>query len=182
KRARFLREPAHILMTTPESLEVMLISQKREARDVLKHLSMVVIDEVHAFAGDDRGAHLMALLERLTQLAGPDLQRVGLSATVGKPEALGARIQGSSTRPSVLVDPPRPPSQRRLVVDWLESPEALAAEAGRLAVGKKSLVFVQSRAEAERVAAQLDGRGIEVAVHHSAEIGRASCRERGERR
>ena len=77
-----------ILLTTPESLEVMLISARPEAREMLKGVRLVVIDEIHAFAGDDRGWHLLAVLERISRLAGRELQRIGLSATVGNPEEL----------------------------------------------------------------------------------------------
>lgn len=98
-RARFLREPAHVLMITPESLEVMLIRQRTDARTLLRGLSAVVIDEVHAFAADDRGAHLVSILERLAHFCGHDVQRIGLSATVGNPDAIGAWFAGSSQRP-----------------------------------------------------------------------------------
>jgi ATP-dependent helicase Lhr and Lhr-like helicase len=77
-----------ILLTTPESLEVMLISARPAAREMLKGVRLVVIDEIHAFAGDDRGWHLLAVLERVSRLAGRELQRIGLSATVGNPAEL----------------------------------------------------------------------------------------------
>ena len=54
---------------------------------------MVIVDEIHAFAGDDRGWHLLSVLERISRLAGREIQRIGLSATVGNPEAL-ARLAG----------------------------------------------------------------------------------------
>src|SRR5690606_42163891 len=57
----------------------------------------ILVDEVHAFAGDDRGWHLLAVLERLTRVAGRPIQRVGLSATVGNPEELLTWLQGSGT-------------------------------------------------------------------------------------
>lgn len=63
-KQRFRSAPAHILMTTPESLEVMMISARTDARALFQGLSAIIIDEVHAFAGDDRGAHLASLLER----------------------------------------------------------------------------------------------------------------------
>src|SRR5436190_20450225 len=94
RRGRFRRDPAHVLMTTPESLEVMLISKKTDARQLFASLEMVIVDEVHAFAGDDRGAHLAAILERLTRFCGRDLQRIGLSATVGNPLLIGQWLQG----------------------------------------------------------------------------------------
>ena len=61
ERRQFLKEPAELLMTTPESLEVMLVSRRVDARTLFGDLRIVVIDEVHALAGTDRGAHLMSV-------------------------------------------------------------------------------------------------------------------------
>ena len=167
RKQRFRESPAHILMTTPESLEVMLISERTDARAIFAGLSAVVIDEVHAFAGDDRGAHLAALLERVGSLCGRDIQRIGLSATVGNPHVIGEWLQGSSTRPFRLVDPPRPPPQRDLRVELCDDIGHAALAIAQRARGKKSLVFVESRAKAERVAHALSGSGVEVFIHHS---------------
>jgi ATP-dependent helicase Lhr and Lhr-like helicase len=166
-RKRFKDAPCHLLMTTPESLEVMLVSQKTDATALFGNLRMVIIDEVHAFAADDRGAHLVSLLERLTRLSGNDIQRIGLSATVGNPAEIGAWLQGSSERPFRLVDPPKPAAQRQLAICYREDLATAADDIGRLARGRKSLVFVESRAGAERVAQALSGRGVEVFIHHS---------------
>jgi ATP-dependent Lhr-like helicase len=68
-RRRILRDRPDILLTTPESLEAMLVSSKVDPREAFADLRAVVIDEVHAFAGDDRGWHLLFVLERLTRLA-----------------------------------------------------------------------------------------------------------------
>jgi ATP-dependent Lhr-like helicase len=168
RKAAFRLNPAHILMTTPESLEVMMVSARTDARALFPELSAVIIDEVHAFAGDDRGAHLASLLERLSALTGRDLQRIGLSATVGNPEAIGRWLQGSSKRPFRLVDPPRPRAERELRVRLCDGVEEAAFRIAGVARGRKSLVFVESRAKAERVAAALEGRGVEVFIHHSA--------------
>jgi ATP-dependent Lhr-like helicase len=167
RKGRFRAQPSHLLMTTPESLEVMLISARNDARALFQHLSMVVVDEVHAFAGDDRGAHLASLLERLVGICGRDVQRVGLSATVGNPQVIGQWLQGSSERRFRLVDPPREKPQRRLRLDFCEDLEEAARGIAGLAKGKKSLVFVESRARAERVAHALAGSGVEVFIHHS---------------
>lgn len=167
KKKGFRGTPAHILMTTPESIEVMLISARTDARALFENLSAVVVDEVHAFAGDDRGAHLAAILERLGTLCGRDIQRLGLSATVGNPQVIGEWLQGSSNRPFRLVDPPRPKVQRALHVDLCEDIGTAARGIAHLARGKKSLVFVESRSKAERVAHALDGSGVEVFIHHS---------------
>ena len=94
-RQRILRDPPDILLTTPESLEAMLISLKVEHGRLFAGLRAVVVDEVHAFAGDDRGWHLLAVLERLTRVTGRPIQRIGLSATVGNPAELLGWLQGS---------------------------------------------------------------------------------------
>ncbi len=164
---RFRREPAHILMTTPESIEVMLISEKTDARALFAGLGTIIVDEVHAFAGDDRGAHLVSLLERLTTFCGRDIQRIGLSATVGNPDVIGRWLQGSSRREFRLVDPPRPAAARALSIDYAEDIEHAARGIAQKARGHKSLVFVESRARAEKVAQALGGSGVDVFIHHS---------------
>ena len=96
-----------MLLTTPESLEAMLISLKVEHGRLFTDLRAIVVDEVHAFAGDDRGWHLRAVLERLTRVAGRPIQRIGLSATVGNPADLLDWLQGSGRedRSAVVVSP-----------------------------------------------------------------------------
>ena len=72
-------------------------------------LRTVIIDEVHALAGSDRGAHLMSVIERLARISRHDVQRVGLSATVGNPEAILTWMQGTSSRAGRVVSPPSQP-------------------------------------------------------------------------
>jgi ATP-dependent Lhr-like helicase len=167
-RRAFAAEPTALLMTTPESLEVMLVSRGVDDAALFRDLRVVIIDEVHALAGTDRGAHLMAVLERLGRRSVHDVQRVGLSATVGNPEALLRWLQGSSSRPARVVDPPRAPAPRELLVLHREPLEALSPDAARLARGSKSLLFCQSRATAEAIAGELKREGVPVFVHHSA--------------
>ena len=168
ERRRFLREPSELLMTTPESLEVMLVSQRVDAVKLFTDLRLVVVDEVHAVAGTDRGAHLMSVLERIRRLSRHDVQRVGLSATVGNPEEILRWLQGTSQRPGVVVDPPKPPSRRQLLVVHRPDLALIAEEAARAARGAKSLFFCQSRATAEAVASHMRRAGTTVFVHHSA--------------
>lgn len=163
----FIRDPAELLMTTPESLEVMLASPRVPAEALFSGLRTVIVDEVHAFAGTDRGAHLMSVLERLAALSGHDLQRIGLSATVGNPEAILGWLAGSSRRPGVVVEPPRQPRKRQIQVALCPTPHDLAVRAASMGAGRKSLFFCQSRALAETVAERMRGRGVEVFVHHS---------------
>ena len=95
QRQRILADRPDFLLTTPESLEAMLVSTKVDPRVLFSGLQAVVVDEIHAFAGDDRGWHLLAVLERLSRIAGREVQRIGLSATVGNPEFLVSWLQGS---------------------------------------------------------------------------------------
>ncbi len=167
-RRQQLKSPAELLMTTPESLEVMLISQRVDASLLFKDLRMVIIDEVHALAGSDRGAHLMSVLERLAALSQHDVQRVGLSATVGNPAEIAEWLRGSSARASVVIDPPHAPAPRELLIVLREELSQLARDAARLARGRKSLLFCQSRATTEAMAEHMRRAGVEVFVHHSA--------------
>jgi ATP-dependent Lhr-like helicase len=168
EKRNFIRAPCELLMTTPESLEVMLVSPRVPADRLFADLRMVVIDEIHAMSGTDRGAHLMSVLERLADRSKHDVQRVGLSATVGNPAEILRWLQGSSRRPSMVVDPPKKPTRRELTITMRDRLSGLASDAASLALGKKSLFFCQSRAATEAVAGQMRAAGIEVFVHHSA--------------
>jgi len=99
ERAAMLRDPPDILITTPESLFLLLTSR---ARETLRGIETVIVDEVHAVAGTKRGAHLALSLERLEHLIGQPVQRVGLSATQRPLEEIGRFVSG--TREIELVD------------------------------------------------------------------------------
>ena len=105
RRRRIVREPPDLLLTTPESIEVLLVSNRTEPRVLFRDLQAVVVDELHAFAGDDRGWHLLAVLERVGRLADREVQRLGLSATIGNPEALLDWLAPASSRPRRVVAP-----------------------------------------------------------------------------
>lgn len=167
-RRRFVREPAELLMTTPESLEVMLVSRRIDERRVFADLRVVIVDEVHALAGTDRGGHLLSVIERLADVSRHDVQRVGLSATVGNPEVILGWLGGTSRRPGRVVDPPRGASRRQVLVAHREGLAEVARDAARVARGQKSLFFCQSRATTEAVAEGMRRAGTEVFVHHSA--------------
>jgi ATP-dependent Lhr-like helicase len=167
ERRKFAEEPAELLMTTPESLEVMLLSSWVPVARLFADLRVVIIDEIHAMAGTDRGAHLMSVLERLARFTTNDVQRIGLSATVGNPAEILEWLCGSSKRDGLVVDPPKVPSKRAVGVLLREDVTSIAQEAGVVARGKKSLLFCQSRAVTEGVAQRLRGQGTDVFVHHS---------------
>src|ERR671939_1395241 len=92
ERQRMLREPPDILITTPESLFLMLTSQ---AREILSSVETLILDEVHAVAGTKRGAPLALSVERLQRLTGEPFQRIGLSATQRPLEEIGRFVSGA---------------------------------------------------------------------------------------
>lgn len=167
ERKQFLKEPADLLMTTPESLEVMLVSSRVPTAKLFPDLRYVIIDEVHAMAGVDRGAHLMSVIERIARFTDNDVLRVGLSATVGNPENILTWLQGTSKREGVVVDPPKVPAARKLMVHLDGTVAAVADRAATKAKGHKSLFFCESRALTELIAERLRDRGTDVFVHHS---------------
>ncbi|MBY6363246.1 DEAD/DEAH box helicase [Rhodococcoides corynebacterioides] len=168
-RQRILVTRPDILLTTPESLEAMLVSTKVDPRVFFAGLRAVVVDEIHAFAGDDRGWHLLAVLERLSRIAGRPLQRIGLSATVGNPEFLSSWLQGSyDDRPTSVVAPSasvgQPPD---VTVDFVHSISNAAKIITALHRGEKRLVFVDSRRRAEELGAALRENGVTTYLSHS---------------
>lgn len=175
-RQRILRDPPDILLTTPESLEAMLVSTKVEHRRFFAGLRAVVVDEVHAFAGDDRGWHLLAVLERLTRVCGRPLQRVGLSATIGNPAELLTWLQGSGrgSRPACVVSPdagvPGLDGGATAVdveLDYVGSVDNAATVLAALHRGEKRLVFCDSRALVEKLGSVLRERGITTFLSHA---------------
>ena len=168
ERKRFLKDPTELLMTTPESLEVMLVSQRVDEAKLFSDLRMVVIDEVHAIAGSDRGAHLMSVLERIARLSRHDVQRVGLSATVGNPDAILEWLKGTSQREGIVVDPPKKPGRKQLLIVHRPNLPTLAGDTAKVAKGSKSLFFCQSRSTTEAVAEYMRRARTTVFVHHSA--------------
>jgi ATP-dependent Lhr-like helicase len=166
QRKRFIADPADILLTTPESLEAMLMSARVPARALFAGLQAVIIDEVHAFANDDRGAHLSAVLERLMRYCGRDLQRIGLSATVGNPEEILTWVCGNSQRPRLVVKPPLPKAEPDVRLDFVASLDNAGHVLARLFKGEKRLVFADSRRDVEQVGNYLVGHGINAFVAH----------------
>lgn len=175
-KKKFKAEPTEILMTTPESLEVMLVSPRCPAARLFGDLRMVIIDEIHAMAGTDRGAHLMSVIERLGAFSHHDIQRVGLSATVGNPTEILQWLQGGSKRAGEVIDPPKVAASRQIQVCLYGTVLEIAQEASVRARGKKSLFFCQSRSLSESVAERMRGRGAAVFVHHSS-VSRDERRE-----
>src|SRR4051812_12116101 len=167
-KKRLLEDPPDCLLTTPESLEVMLVSASIRHDRLFAGVRAVVVDEVHAFARDDRGWHLLALLQRIGRLAGRDLQRIGLSATVGNEDDLLAWLSAGSDRPQrVLRPPPVPGPPPEVQVDYVGHIDNAATVIAALHRGEKRLVFCDSRARVEQLAAELRLRRVETFVSHS---------------
>ncbi|MBF0154645.1 MAG: DEAD/DEAH box helicase [Magnetococcales bacterium] len=160
--------PPHLLLATPESIEVILVSRRTDHRALFHNVRAVIIDEMHAFAGDDRGWHLLSVLERLTHLTGRDIQRIGLSATVGNPETLLTWVSGSSRAGGVVIHPPTPQNVRPDVqVDYVGTLGNAAIVISRLHQGEKRLVFCDSRSQVEQLSMALRSHGVETYVSHS---------------
>src|SRR3990170_4391938 len=177
-----MRRPPHILITTPESLYILLTAEG--SRDFLRTAETVIVDEIHAVAGDKRGSHLALTLERLDALCGRPLQRIGLSATQKPIAEIAALLVGTDNlRPDgtpdcaiVDVGHRRPlhlsieiPDQELGPIAthelWHEVYNRIVAQ---VQAHRTTLVFVNTRRQVERVAHHLSDRlGKEkVAAHH----------------
>ncbi len=167
-RHQILRTMPDCLLTTPESLEAMLVSRKVEHRQFFASLRAVVVDEIHAFAGDDRGWHLLFVLERIARLAPAEPQRVGLSATVGNPDQLLDWFAGHCTgTKTAVVAPSKGIAAPEIQIDYVGSLENAALVISALHRGEKRLVFCDSRSRVEQIAALLRERQIETYLSHS---------------
>ncbi len=168
RRQQILRTTPDCLLTTPESLEAMLVSRKVEHRQFFASLRAVVVDEIHAFAGDDRGWHLLFVLERISRLAPAEPQRIGLSATVGNPDQLLEWFAGHcSGNKTTVVAPSNGIAAPEVQIDYVGSLENAAIVISSLHRGEKRLVFCDSRSRVEQVAAALRSHGVETYLSHS---------------
>jgi ATP-dependent Lhr-like helicase len=176
ERNRMRKTPPHILVTTPESLFILLTSES--GRAMLKSVRSVIVDELHAVAGSKRGSHLTLSLERLDALCGRPPVRVGLSATVKPLEAMARFLVGARGEAAEIVDTGHV-RQRDLALELPRSPlEAVMANevwdelyqrlAELVQAHRTTLIFVNNRRLAERATRHLAERiGAEhVATHH----------------
>jgi len=182
ERTRMIRRPPHILITTPESLYILLTAER--SRQFLRTVRTVIVDEIHAVAGDKRGSHLALSLERLDALTGVRCQRIGLSATQKPIEEIArlltgaARVGAQDAPDCAVVDvghrrewdlsievPGQPLGPITTHELWAEVYDRLAA---LVREHRTTLIFVNTRRLAERVAHQLTTRLGEgtVAAHH----------------
>jgi len=172
-RKRQRVDPPHILLTTPESL-ALLISYE-DAPRIFKGLKRIIVDEIHALSESKRGDQLMLALSRLTTLA-PDATRLGLSATVEDPEGLGAFLSTAKAPAKVIQADPGPlPDISMLVTDepppWAGTGGAYSATAvmDEIKKHKTTLVFINTRASAElffQALWAINPENLPIGLHH----------------
>src|SRR2546422_622337 len=178
ERQEMVRRPPHILVTTPESLYLILTSER--AREMLRGVRTVIVDEIHAVARDKRGSHLALSLERLEHLTGRRLQRIGLSATQKPIEDIAAFLSGSrhpttdtcivdsghARRLDLAIEIPSSPLEAVMAAEvWEEIYERLVQ---LILEHRTTLVFVNTRRLAERLTLHLSERlgADQVTSHH----------------
>ena len=183
RKRSLLKHPSGILQITPESLEALMITRHMHIPSLFGDLRFIVIDEIHSLLRGDRGGQTFCLIERLCALAGCDPRRIGLSATIGNPEAAGRFLSAGSSRDTVIpriegakeiwrlsmehffnTDPQADEGKELLTpVPDEEEPADMAPKTADPGVGyifshtkgRKCLVFTNSREECEAVCQML---------------------------
>ena len=178
ERRRQSVKPPDLLVTTPETLQAILPGKRM--RTHLRHVRWVVIDEVHELAGDRRGVQLTVGLERLRKITDVDFQRIGLSATVGNPDQIAGFLTGARPCEVLQVSPPKeakyfvefphPTDEDNVVAQSLYTAPEAAARLNRMwelvEDHQSSLIFVNSRTNAETLGSKFHQLKRNVAVHH----------------
>ena len=165
RKQRALKDAPDILLTTPESIEAMLISTRVDSQTWFGNLQAVIVDELHAFAADDRGWHLRSVLHRLDQYLKRPLQRVGLSATVSNPQELLDWFAPTGKR--TVVGTASVSTDADVTIDYVASLENAATVIARLHRGEKRLVFCDSRSSAEQLGSMLRAHEVRTFVSHA---------------
>ena len=127
-KAKLMKKPSGILQITPESLEAMLMRRHAAVAKLFCDLRYVVIDEVHALLRQDRGGQCLCLIERLARIAGVQPRRIGLSATIGDPEAVGAFLAAGTGRNCVIPRIEEPPRTWRISMEHFYTSDPQADE------------------------------------------------------
>jgi ATP-dependent helicase Lhr and Lhr-like helicase len=181
QRALQAKDPPHILITTPETFQAILVGKRM--REHLKNIEFVIIDEIHELVGEKRGSQLFVGLERLKNLIGHDFTRIGLSATISEPERAARYLKGSSDKKPKIIDV-KGEKRTKISLEWpVENDEdeekcedigttpATYARLRRvleLIKEKKSvLIFVNTRDTAEILGSRLKQLENKIGVHHS---------------
>jgi ATP-dependent helicase Lhr and Lhr-like helicase len=172
EKQKLLRAPRGVLQITPESLESLFINRRAALGSIFAELRFIVIDEVHAFMGSDRGRQVLCQLQRLSEYVKVQPRRIGLSATLGEYSFAEEWLQSGTERP--VITPRIPTGQQRarlalehfIVAESSEERQFEVMDGGRQDVGfyryiydltlrKKALIFANSRGDTESVIAML---------------------------
>src|SRR6058998_3778439 len=171
-RSRQAKSPPDMLITTPETLQSILVG--RRMKEHLRRVRWIVVDEVHELATDERGVQLSVALERLLELTGVEFQRIGLSATIGEPERIAQFLAGTNRKISILrsdeergleisVGSVSPTHKDQEEASGLGLPASTVARARKIQqlieAHKSTLVFTNTREHAEALASQLRALG-----------------------
>jgi len=158
-------QSASIIVTTPESLEGMLISGKIDHHRFFQNLRFVLIDELHALINGPRGAQLASLIERLNAISQYDVQKIAMSATIGNPDEVLQWIRGGSDRETVHIDDSK--SGKKMLMIRNKNLEILLSDVERmLSTQGKGIVFTASKQEAEILNHFFTRKGIRALLHH----------------
>ncbi|WP_313558811.1 DEAD/DEAH box helicase [Ruminiclostridium cellobioparum] len=168
-KKKFSIEPAHIMATTPESLEVILMSQSYEHMALFSNVRFFVIDEIHYFAECYRGVQLASIIERIQTYSQYDIQRIGLSATIGNPQEILDWMSGSSKRQRKVINPSAARRNSKILVRFFNdfNEDIITNKIRPEIKDRKSLFFCNSRSAAEKISQMLNAVNVKTKVHHS---------------
>jgi len=156
---------ASFLVTTPESMEGMIISKKSDANRLFSNLRFVLIDELHCLINSPRGAQLASLIERLQTISKHSIQRIAMSATIGNPQDVLQWLKGASPRNTEHIHDSNQTEKRLLIVDQtlLQLENDLSK---MMTTSGKGIVFTSSKQEAENIYTHIRKLGYPCLLHH----------------
>lgn len=175
KKDKLVENPSGILLITPESLEAMVVSDKKRAEVLLKDIEYIIVDEIHGFLDTNRGLQLKSLLLRIQSYIEKNPRMLGLSATIGeKNYDLAKDFFLNSRQTNILLDKSR--NDLIMSLDYIESEDInkeIAQKVLEYSLGKSTLVFPNSRAKVEKLSyllkKEVEEKGYDIRVfsHHS---------------
>lgn len=175
KKDKLVENPSGILLITPESLEAMVVSDKKRAKVLLKDIEYIIVDEIHGFLDTNRGLQLKSLLVRIQSYIEKNPRMLGLSATIGeKNYDLAKDFFLNSRQTNILLDKSR--NDLIMSLDYIESEDInkeIAQKVLEYSLGKSTLVFPNSRAKVEKLSyllkKEVEEKGYDIRIfsHHS---------------
>lgn len=175
KKDTVLAAPAGIVQITPESLESLLLRHSEDIPRLFGALHFVVIDEIHALLGQDRGMQVLCHLARIERAAGCSPRRIALSATIGNPQHVANLLASNTARTTHVIQAEPAELHWRVLVDYIERTGAggnqtVLEQLSKLTTGQKTLLFCDARSEVEELAVALrshaENSSSTILVHH----------------